>query len=403
MTVTSGSVPSSNEEKLSPGTYYWQADYSGDSEKPAEKSACGTEVALVQTPTSLSTSLSGAGHSGKEIEVGETEAVTDTATLSGTHASAATGYVKYDVYSDSECKELVAEAGDESVTGGSVPKSEEETLPVGTDYWQASYFGDEANHGSTNACGPEISIVTAPVTTSLSGEGQSGDEIEVEETEAVKDTATLHGPHASKATGKVTYRVYSDSACKELVATAGEVTVTSGSVPSSNEEKLSSGDYYWQASYSGDSENPAATSACGTEVAIVRPLKFQYAGSATRSRRAWAAGHTTRKQTRRREKTKTNVTAAPKHIRHESQKRSIQPAWPRQKQKSSSSGHPNSSSVPATAPLHGTCGVAASRMASIMSGSKARLADGLPDRPRTFGLDCRAANPWKNQTKRFCW
>jgi lysophospholipase L1-like esterase len=277
VTVTSGSVPSSSEEKFSPGTYYWQASYSGDSEKPAEKSICGTEVALVQTPTSLTTSLSGGGHSGGEIEVGETEAVKDTATLSGTNASKASGYVTYDIYSDSECKELVAEAGDVSVTSGSVPESEEETLPVGTYYWQASYSGDGSNHGSTSACGAEISVVTAPVTTLLSGEGQSGDEIEVEETEAVKDTATLHGPHVSKATGTVTYKVYSDSACKELVKEAGEVTVTKGSVPASNEEALAAGDYYWQASYSGDSEIPAATSACGTEVAIVRPTKFQYA------------------------------------------------------------------------------------------------------------------------------
>ncbi len=187
VTVTSGSVPSSNEEKLKAGTYYWQADYSGDSEKPGREERlrhggrARADGDLVERPRCRVKA-----NRVKTIEVGETEAIADTATLSGTDASAATGYVKYDVYSDSECKELVAEAGDESVTGGSVPKSEEETLPVGTYYWQASYFGDEANHGSTNACGSEISIVTAPVTTSLSGEGQSGDEIEVEETEAVE-------------------------------------------------------------------------------------------------------------------------------------------------------------------------------------------------------------------------
>jgi hypothetical protein len=276
-TVTSGSVPTSNEETLSPGTYYWQADYSGDTEKPAEKSVCGTEVQLVQTATSLTTSLSGESKTGGEIEVKEEAAVKDSATLSGTNASTATGYVKYDVYSDSECKDLVAEAGDVSVTSGSVPESSEETLPVGTYYWQAVYSGDGTNHGSTSSCGSEISIVTAPVTTSLSGEEQSGREIEVEETAAVTDKATLHGPHASTATGTVKYAIYSDTECKDLVKEAGEVTVTSGSVPASSAETLAAGDYYWQASYSGNSENPAAKSACGTEVAIVKPPNSQYA------------------------------------------------------------------------------------------------------------------------------
>jgi lysophospholipase L1-like esterase len=277
VSVAGETAPASSEERLTPGMYYWQASYSGDAEMPAAESECETEVALVQTATSLTSSLSGESKSGSEIEVGEAADVSDTATLSGTNASTATGYVEYDVYSDSECKELVAEAGDVSVTSGVVPASEEETLPPGTYYWQASYSGDEANHSSTSTCGSEISIVTAPVTTSLSGEGQTGSEVEVEEEAAVQDTAALHGEHASKATGTVKYDVYSDPECKDLVAEAGEVTVTSGSVPASNEEKLSAGSYYWQASYSGDAENPAAKSACGTEIAVVKPPEGQYA------------------------------------------------------------------------------------------------------------------------------
>ena len=52
------------------------------------------------------------------------------------------------------------------------------------------------------------------MTTSLSGEGQSGEEIEVKETEAVKDTATLYGEHTSTAAGTVKYDVYSEKECK---------------------------------------------------------------------------------------------------------------------------------------------------------------------------------------------
>jgi lysophospholipase L1-like esterase len=277
VTVTAGSVPASNEEKLKAGTYYWQAAYSGDEHNPAATSICGSEVDLVQTSTSLATSLSGESKSGKEIEVKEGTAAKDSATLSGTNASTATGYVKYAVYSDSECKELVAEAGDVAVTSGTIPESSEETLPFGTYYWQAVYSGDGSNHGSTSACGSEKSVVTSPVTTSLSGESKSGAELEVEETASVKDSATLHGEHVSTATGTVKYAIYSDSECSHLVKEAGEVTVVGGSVPASNEEKLSAGTYYWQASYSGDKEIPAAKSTCGTEVVVVKPANPQYA------------------------------------------------------------------------------------------------------------------------------
>jgi hypothetical protein len=45
--VTSGSVPSSNAVTLLAGTYYWQAQYSGDAANQASRSACGSEVLTV--------------------------------------------------------------------------------------------------------------------------------------------------------------------------------------------------------------------------------------------------------------------------------------------------------------------------------------------------------------------
>ncbi len=270
VTVTSGSVPASSEEKLKAGTYYWQASYSGDSKNKASTSACGSEIVVVNVETSLSTSLSGEGKSGEEIEVHEESPVNDTATLSGTKSSEATGTVTYNVYSNNKCTELVAEAGTVSVSEGVVPTSEEVMLPAGTYYWQASYSGEELNHGSKSAC-TEIEVATDPsLTTSLSGESKSGAEIEVHEGASVGDNATLHIKNTSTATGTVKYDVYSEEECKKLVAEAGEVTVTSGSIPESKKETLALGNYYWQASYSGDGTHSPATSACGTEIELVR-------------------------------------------------------------------------------------------------------------------------------------
>jgi hypothetical protein len=67
--------------------------------------------------------------------------------------------------------------------------------------------------------------------TKLSGVGKEGESITVSEGTKVTDKATLSGKNASKATGKVAYKVYSGKECKTLVASAGEVTVSGESVP----------------------------------------------------------------------------------------------------------------------------------------------------------------------------
>src|SRR5205823_12585803 len=51
VTVTAGSVPGSQLKLLAPGTYYWQASYSGDAANEPAKSACGSEVETVGRPS----------------------------------------------------------------------------------------------------------------------------------------------------------------------------------------------------------------------------------------------------------------------------------------------------------------------------------------------------------------
>jgi hypothetical protein len=274
VTVTNGVVPSSSEQTLSPGTYYWQAFYTGDNNNHQSTSSC-KEISVVKAATTLATSLSGGGRTHEELAVVEGTAVTDNATLSGENASKAGGTVTYDLYSDKECKTLVTEAGKVTVTNGSVPASSEERLRAGRYYWQATYAGDANNLSSSSACGKEILTVNKTLlATSLAGEGQSGEEIHVVNA-AVHDTATLSGENASIATGKVKYDVYSDRECKTLVAEAGEVNVSAGLVPESREETLSTGTYYWQATYSGDSHNEGSTTPCDAEIAVVGPTAPQ--------------------------------------------------------------------------------------------------------------------------------
>ncbi len=107
------------------------------------------------------------------------------------------------------------------------------------------------------------------ISTTLSGGGQSGSEITVPSGTSVSDSATLSGADASKATGTVSYNVYSDNKCTDLVTSAGTVSVDGETVPSSEGKTLSSGTYYWQASYGGDANNNASKNACGSEVEVV--------------------------------------------------------------------------------------------------------------------------------------
>src|SRR5207248_1134835 len=55
----------------------------------------------------------------------------------------------------------------------------------------------------------------------------------------------------------------------------GAVTVTNGTVPGSAGATFNStGTFYWQAAYSGDTNNNSATSTCGSEVLTVNPNTF---------------------------------------------------------------------------------------------------------------------------------
>ena len=87
----------------------------------------------------------------------------------------------------------------------------------------------------------------------------------------VHDSAALTGATAT-AGGTVTYRVYTNNTCDSLnPIDAGTKTVLNGAVPDSDSITFTTaGDYYWQAAYSGDTNNNAAKSACTEEHLLVK-------------------------------------------------------------------------------------------------------------------------------------
>ena len=259
---------------LSAGTHAISATYNGDGNFMSSSTTQALQQVITPPPTTLTTSLSGAGQSGTSITVPAGTSVTDAATLAGVSSANATGSVTYNVYSDSACSTPFGSGQAVAVAGGVVPASSGVTFSTpGTYYWTASYGGDANNQPSSSSCGAETVTVVptaTTLTTTLIGGGQTGTSITVPAGTAVGDAAGLAGANSATATGTVTYSMYSDSACTQLVGSAQTVTVSGGVVPGSAGDVLNvPGTYYWTASYSGDKVNLGSSSSCGAEKVVV--------------------------------------------------------------------------------------------------------------------------------------
>jgi hypothetical protein len=157
--VSGSSVGGSSSVNLGPGTYYWQASYSGDANNKAISSECGSEVLTVQAPTTTTTIQSGGGVMGSSIPVLKGAAVTDTAHIAGAEAASATGTVTYTLYKEASCKTALA-TSTATVTAGVAGPSIAVSPSVGTYYWIATYSGGGLNAPSTTTCGSEKLIVS---------------------------------------------------------------------------------------------------------------------------------------------------------------------------------------------------------------------------------------------------
>ena len=117
------------------------------------------------------------------------------------------------------------------------------------------------------------SLVSTPdpvhIATTLFGGGESGTSVSVPAHTAVTDQATLTGLTAGSAGGTVTYQVYGTADCTGAFTAAGTVPVNNGVVSPSNPLTLTTGTYYWLATYSGDASHAAIAATCGEEVLTV--------------------------------------------------------------------------------------------------------------------------------------
>ena len=238
-----------------PGTYRWVASYSGDANYISASTACNdddetsvvakAQPSIVTSTTPTTTTVEGL--------------VADTATLSGGFNP--TGTITFRVFgpNDATCTEPPIFEDTRPLNQGGATSVFNATIP-GTYIWVATYNGDNNNEAASNPCG-EISetfrVFQEPTLTT-----QVSQEV-VLPGEPVTDTATLSGGFSP--TGTITFTLFgpNNATCtgtpifQSVVAVNGD-----GNYISTSFIPITQGTYRWIATYSGDANNTAVSTAC---------------------------------------------------------------------------------------------------------------------------------------------
>jgi N-acetylneuraminic acid mutarotase len=264
--------PASDLTPSSAGNYWWFASYGGDSNNHPAASTCGpamTETVVGQASPSLgSVGAPASGTVGSAISAGVVSA-----SLSG--GSSPTGTVTFKVFGPQSSAPTDCTAGGTTVGSASAsdngtynPSSDFTPSSAGDYWWYASYGGDSNNNAASSACGDQMAetvVGSASPSLSLSAPSSAtaGSALS-----ASSVSATLSG--GSSPSGTVTFTVYGPQSsaptdCSSGGTNLGAATVSgNGSYnPPSDFTPSSAGDYWWFASYGGDSNNNSADSGCG--------------------------------------------------------------------------------------------------------------------------------------------
>jgi LPXTG-site transpeptidase (sortase) family protein len=256
---------------VTPGTYYWQASYAGDSNNNSILSACGganEQIIIAKSTPLLTTTALGPVTLGNSIH--------DTAHLTGGYGSLG-GTISFEVFApdDPTCLSPIAVTPNRSVNGtGDYTSADFVTTMLGDYHWIAHYSGDASNASVSTTCNEtgETSTVgkaTPVLTTAASGPVSVGGDI--------TDTAHLTGVYGL-LDGTITFSVFApgDTTCSTALnpQPASAAVIGSGNYTSGAFTTAEVGDYRWQAFYSGDANNNPVSTTCNEagEISIVNTL-----------------------------------------------------------------------------------------------------------------------------------
>jgi hypothetical protein len=270
---TTGGVTTATSTSFTPtaaGSYRVVAHYSGDANYGALTTACGaaneTETISPVAPT-INTAVS-------PVPITLGQAFHDTATLTGTGATAPTGTVDFTIYGpgDASCTgtPVFSSTGNPLTTSAGVTTATSPNFTptaVGAYRVVAHYSGDANYNALTSACGAANETETVGPGTPTINTAVSPVPITVGQ--AFHDTATLTGTGPAP-TGTVDFTIYGpgDASCTgtPVFTSTGNAVSTTGGVTTATSPSFTpttAGSYHVVAHYSGDANYTALTSACG--------------------------------------------------------------------------------------------------------------------------------------------
>ena len=261
--------PSAGYTPGAAGNYWWYASYGGDTNNNTATSTCGsgmTDTVVAKAAPTMTAAGPGTGTAGTAIGTTNISSVL----AGGTTGPAATGTITFKVFGPQATAPTTCTSGGTTVGTGTTVAGNATYNPsagytpgaAGDYWWYASYGGDTNNNTATSTCGSTMSeTVVAKASPTIATTLSAGT---ITAGQTANDTSALSGAGTSTGTGTVVYSYYTNNTCTTGAVTVNTVTVpTSGVVPNSSTVTFNSaGTYYWQAVYSGDTNNNGASSPC---------------------------------------------------------------------------------------------------------------------------------------------
>ena len=248
------------------GTYQWNASYSGDGNNnaasetndPLERVTVGPASPSVVTHASDPATLPGS------VTFSDSAVVSDGYNPTGTLTFTLSGPNGFS-YTQ---KDTVSGNGTYTASDGPIVNPD-----AGTYTWSVTYSGDDNNNSATDQGGSDEQTVISPAAPSITttqdpASGSSGD--------TYRDQAVLSGGAAP--TGTITFDLYDNPNCSGTAIDEEQVSVDNGNgtyETPSGVQLNNAGNYYWVATYGGDSNNESAVSGCADEPVTVKPAEIR--------------------------------------------------------------------------------------------------------------------------------
>ena len=246
---------------LSPGTYAFQATYSGDGNYHVSTASCDAfTVAPGAAPTATSVEDASTGQAWAATEVTGAAAL-DSARVTGVSGFIPSGAVSYTLYAGATCSGTVLAQSSGPLSGGTVGNSASSSaLAAGLYSFQATYSGD-TNYTLTNASCEPFTVAKAPSAIAAAVEPAPGSQPLPLGSQATA-SATITGVAGFTPTGSVTFNLYPVGDCSGAPTQTSTATLNTGVATSAPTAALPAGTYGYQASYAGDGNYLTSAAPC---------------------------------------------------------------------------------------------------------------------------------------------